>query len=101
MYTPLLWRQADHDVHVATLDGEFAGFVVADGDVHTLHDALGATERAGLGRFTFHNREYLAAVRPLDGILGYFLGTTLRLGVARGFGEEGITDFYLLVGAPF
>ena len=35
-----------------------------------LHDALGATERAGLGRFTFHNREYLAAVRPLDGILG-------------------------------
>jgi DNA end-binding protein Ku len=34
-----------------------------------LHDALGATERAGLGRFTFHDREYLAAVRPLDGVL--------------------------------
>jgi DNA end-binding protein Ku len=35
-----------------------------------LHDALDATGRAGLGRFTFHNREYLAAIRPLDGVLG-------------------------------
>ena len=34
-----------------------------------LHDALGQTGRAGLGRFTFHNREYLAAIRPLDGVL--------------------------------
>ena len=34
-----------------------------------LHDALGGTGRAGLGRFTFHGREYLAAVRPLDGVL--------------------------------
>src|SRR5829696_10160918 len=34
-----------------------------------LHDALGRTGRAGLGRFTFHNREYVAAVRPLDGVL--------------------------------
>ena len=34
-----------------------------------LHDALRRTGRAGLGRFTFHNREYLAAVRPLDGVL--------------------------------
>ena len=34
-----------------------------------LHDALERTGRAGLGRFTFHNREYLAAVRSLDGIL--------------------------------
>jgi DNA end-binding protein Ku len=34
-----------------------------------LHDALDATGRAGLGRFTFHNREYLAAVRSLDGVL--------------------------------
>jgi DNA end-binding protein Ku len=40
------------------------------GDAYRLlHDALGATERAGLGRFTFHDREYLAAVRPLDGVL--------------------------------
>jgi DNA end-binding protein Ku len=32
-----------------------------------LRDALGRTGRAGLGRFTFHNREYLAAVRSRDG----------------------------------
>jgi len=31
--------------------------------------ALEQTGRAGIGRFTFHNREYLAAVRPLDGVL--------------------------------
>jgi DNA end-binding protein Ku len=40
------------------------------GDAYRLlHDALEKTGRAGLGRFTFHNREYLAAVRPLDGTL--------------------------------
>jgi DNA end-binding protein Ku len=31
--------------------------------------ALERTGRVGLGRFTFHNREYLAAVRNLDGVL--------------------------------
>jgi DNA end-binding protein Ku len=34
-----------------------------------LHDALDATGRAGIGRFTFHDREYLTAVRALDGVL--------------------------------
>jgi DNA end-binding protein Ku len=34
-----------------------------------LHDALERAGRAALGRFTFHNREYLAAIRPLDGVL--------------------------------
>ena len=34
-----------------------------------LRDALEKTGRAALGRFTFHNREYLAAIRPLDGVL--------------------------------
>src|SRR5215210_6136674 len=34
-----------------------------------LHDALEATGRAGIGRFTFHDREYLTAVRARDGIL--------------------------------
>jgi DNA end-binding protein Ku len=34
-----------------------------------LHDALERTGRAGLGRFTFHNREYLAAVRARDDVL--------------------------------
>jgi DNA end-binding protein Ku len=31
--------------------------------------ALEQTGRVGIGRFTFHNREYLAAVRNLDGVL--------------------------------
>ena len=40
------------------------------GDAYRLlHDALDHTGRVGLGRFTFHNREYLAAVRPLDRVL--------------------------------
>jgi len=34
-----------------------------------LHDALERTGRAAIGRFTFHNREYLAAIRPHDGVL--------------------------------
>jgi DNA end-binding protein Ku len=34
-----------------------------------LLDALEQTGRAGIGRFTFHDREYLAAIRPLDGVL--------------------------------
>src|SRR5918997_1235013 len=32
-------------------------------------EALKRTSRVGIGRFTFHNREYLAAVRPLDDVL--------------------------------
>ncbi|WP_295012960.1 hypothetical protein [uncultured Microbacterium sp.] len=34
----ITWRQADHDVFVATRDGEYAGFVAVDGASHTLHD---------------------------------------------------------------
>jgi DNA end-binding protein Ku len=33
------------------------------------HDALERTGRSAIGRFTFHNREYLAAIRPVDGLL--------------------------------
>jgi DNA end-binding protein Ku len=33
------------------------------------HEALRQTGRVGIGRFTFHDREYLAAVRSLDGVL--------------------------------
>ena len=42
-----------------------------DGDdgYRLFHDALEAAGRAGIGRFTFHNREYLAAIRPFDGVL--------------------------------
>ena len=34
-----------------------------------LHDALDKTDRAGIGRWVFHNREYLVAVRALDDAL--------------------------------
>jgi DNA end-binding protein Ku len=34
-----------------------------------LHDALQRSDRAGIGRWVFHNREYLVAVRPLDDVL--------------------------------
>jgi DNA end-binding protein Ku len=34
-----------------------------------LHDALEKTDRAGIGRWVFHNREYMVAVRTLDGAL--------------------------------
>ena len=35
-----------------------------------LHDALERSDRAGVGRWVFHNREYLVAVRALDDVLG-------------------------------
>jgi len=35
-----------------------------------LHDALEKTGRAGLGRWVFHNREYLVGVRAIGGVLG-------------------------------
>lgn len=38
----LTWKQADDDVHVATRDGEYAGFVELDADGHVVHDNHGA-----------------------------------------------------------
>jgi DNA end-binding protein Ku len=35
-----------------------------------LHDALEKSDRAGIGRWVFHNREYLVAIRALDGVIG-------------------------------
>jgi len=35
-----------------------------------LQKALEQTKRAGIGRLTFHDREYLVAVRALEGVLG-------------------------------
>jgi DNA end-binding protein Ku len=35
-----------------------------------LNDALAKTDRAGIGRWVFHNREYLVAVRAVEGVLG-------------------------------
>jgi DNA end-binding protein Ku len=34
-----------------------------------VHDALACAQRVGIGRWVFHNREYLVAVRPLDDVL--------------------------------
>src|SRR3954451_4036336 len=34
-----------------------------------LHDALDKTDRAGIGRWVFHNREYLVALRAIDDVL--------------------------------
>ncbi len=34
-----------------------------------LHDALARSERVGVGRWVFHNREYLAAIRPRDEVI--------------------------------
>ena len=35
-----------------------------------LHDALARTGRAAIGRWVFHNREYLVAIRGFDDVLG-------------------------------
>ena len=41
-----------------------------DGEAYrAFFEALKQTARVGIGRFTFHNREYLAAVRPLYDVL--------------------------------
>lgn len=40
--SPLMWKQADDDVHVATRDGEFAGFVEVYGSTHVVRDNYGA-----------------------------------------------------------
>ncbi|QTX03565.1 hypothetical protein [Agromyces archimandritae] len=37
----LRWQRADHEVHSATLDGEYAGHVVADGAAFTAYDRIG------------------------------------------------------------
>src|SRR3954465_14508091 len=34
-----------------------------------LHDALDKTDRAGIGRWVFHNREYLVAFRAVDDVI--------------------------------
>jgi DNA end-binding protein Ku len=34
-----------------------------------MHDALHKAQRVGIGRWVFHNREYLVGIRPLDAVL--------------------------------
>jgi DNA end-binding protein Ku len=41
----------------------------ARGPYRLLHDALAKSGRAGIGRWVFHNREYLVAIRALDDVL--------------------------------
>jgi DNA end-binding protein Ku len=65
-----------HFVDAADIDPVFydkSYFVGAQDDgadaYRLLHDALERTERAAIGRFTFHKREYLVAIRAYDKIL--------------------------------
>lgn len=55
----LTWRQADHDVFVADLLGEFAGHITVDADVHTVYDRVG--RRRGAATTLEHARELLEA----------------------------------------
>ena len=43
----------------------------------------------------------IGAELQLDTIVGYYVLNSLRLGVARGLQEEGITEWYLLFGSSF
>jgi DNA end-binding protein Ku len=47
----------------------YAGSREAEDAYRLLHEALKKSGRAGIGRFTFHDREYLVAVRALDDVL--------------------------------
>ena len=68
--------EVEHFVLVADIDPVFyeksyylgAGEKAKDA-YRLLHDALERTGRAAVGRFTFHNREYVAVIRPFDGVL--------------------------------
>src|SRR4030081_3721237 len=52
----------DHTYYVGTGEG-------GEDAYRLLHEALRKAGRAGIGRWVFHNREYLVAVRPLDDVL--------------------------------
>jgi DNA end-binding protein Ku len=47
----------------------FVGSRDAKDAYRLLHEALRRSRRAGIGRFTFHDREYLVAVRALDDVI--------------------------------
>ena len=47
----------------------YVGSADAKDAYRLLHDALRKSGRAGIGRFTFHDREYLVAVRALDEVM--------------------------------
>jgi DNA end-binding protein Ku len=47
----------------------YLGSKDADDAYRLLHDALEKAGRAGIGRWVFHNREYLVCIRPLEDVL--------------------------------
>jgi DNA end-binding protein Ku len=47
----------------------YVGSRDAEDAYRLLHEALKRSGRAGIGRFTFHDREYLVAVRALDEVI--------------------------------
>jgi DNA end-binding protein Ku len=47
----------------------YVGSREAEDAYRLLHEALRKSNRAGIGRFTFHDREYLVAVRALDDVI--------------------------------
>jgi len=66
----------EHFVAVADIDpvfyekSYFLGARDEGADAYRLlHDALERTGRAAIGRFSFHQREHLAAIRPFDRVL--------------------------------
>src|SRR3954453_8090097 len=66
----------EHFVDAGDLDPVFFKKTYAPGagkdgaqPYRVLLDALEQTGRAGIGRFTFHDREYLTAIRARDGVL--------------------------------
>jgi DNA end-binding protein Ku len=65
----------DEFVEAADIDAVFyektyyVGSRDAENAYRLLHEALRQTGRAGIGRFTFHDREYLVAVRALDDVI--------------------------------
>jgi DNA end-binding protein Ku len=84
--------EVEHFVAAADIDPVFyersyflgAGAKAKDG-YRVLHDALERTGRAAVGRFTFHNREYVAVIRPFDGVLALH---TLRFADELVAGDE-------------
>ncbi|MGW8482189.1 hypothetical protein ACWGJP_03580 [Microbacterium sp. NPDC055903] len=74
----LNWKQADDDVHVATRDGEFAGFVEFDGDAHVLRDERG-TDLGAFSTLADARRALETAGRPAK----HPLRLTLRRRVRR------------------
>jgi DNA end-binding protein Ku len=69
----------------------YVGSADAKDAYRLLHEALRRSGRAGIGRFTFHDREYLVAVRALDDVIALH---TLR------FHDEVVSGDELEIDAP-